>query len=268
MTDGLSDGPAQPQPCALRREHVLPTGQMHIVLRLGGEPLRLFNGGNDHSGRSVGDALVGGARDTFYVRDVSGPLCSVGAQLRPGAAQWLFGVPASALTGHHTSLADLWGASADDLRDTLLRLPPSQRLSAFEAALCARLPRGPIDNTVVDHALARFGRGAGIRQVVEECGRSHRAFIDDFRRVVGLSPKVYCRVLRFQRALGLLETRTMATHDVALESGYSDQAHFSRDFREFAGTTPGAYLGAAPRFRNHLPVAQRRSTAGQFRSRP
>src|SRR5262245_43885762 len=73
-----------------RREHVLPTGLMHLVFRLSDDPLRLFHGAEDRSGETIGDAIVGGARASFYVREFSRPLCSVGAQLRPGAAQALF----------------------------------------------------------------------------------------------------------------------------------------------------------------------------------
>ena len=68
------------------------TGQMHLVFRLSGEPLRLFDHDQDREGRVISTMLVGGARSGFYTRDVTAPLCSVGALLRPGAAEVLFGV--------------------------------------------------------------------------------------------------------------------------------------------------------------------------------
>src|SRR5258708_22570716 len=76
------------------RELVLPTGAMHVVFRLD-HPLHLFDGLEDRCGRTLDHAIVGGARAAFYVRDVSKPMRSVGAQLRPGAAEVLLGVPAS-----------------------------------------------------------------------------------------------------------------------------------------------------------------------------
>ena len=52
--------------CARRRENVIPTGQMHLVFRLSGEPLRLFDHDQDREGRVISTMLVGGARSGFY----------------------------------------------------------------------------------------------------------------------------------------------------------------------------------------------------------
>jgi AraC-like DNA-binding protein len=77
----------------------------------------------------------------------------------------------------------------------------------------------------------------------------------NFREAVGLTPKLYCRVLRFQRALRqLAEHPRIAWIDTALNAGYSDQAHFNRDFRELAGLTPGQYRALAPISANHVPL--------------
>ena len=79
-----SDPAASPASVAVDRERVLPTGAMHLVFRLSDHPLRLFNDINDPFGYRVGHTIVGGARAAFYVREISGPACSVGAQLHPG----------------------------------------------------------------------------------------------------------------------------------------------------------------------------------------
>jgi len=71
---------------------------------------------------------------------------------------------------------------------------------------------------------------------------SARRFIELFRRYVGVTPKLYCRIRRFQRALGELHRiKQMDWSAVALECGYYDQSHFIRDFRQFSGLTPSAY---------------------------
>jgi AraC-like DNA-binding protein len=82
-------------------------------------------------------------------------------------------------------------------------------------------------------------------------GRSHRSFVELFRRAVGLTPKRYCRVRRFQRALALPRGSLGA---LALAAGYSDQAHFTREFRALAGLTPGEYRRRAPERAHHVPV--------------
>jgi AraC-like DNA-binding protein len=244
---------------AARREHVLPTGRVHLVFRLSDNPLRLFDNDRDSSGRLVGEAVVGGARDSFYIREVSKPLCSVGAQLRPGAAQALFGVPATELAGRHTRLEDLWGWRVASMRDRLAELRLlDERLDMFEAMLASRLPRvrgiHPAVAQALEELVEQRGSFLSVHEVVKQSGYSHRTFISLFHRAVGLTPKLYCRVLRFQRALRGASLGTTSWLDIALAAGYSDQSHFNREFREFAGVTPTEYRQVAPRFPNHLPV--------------
>jgi AraC-like DNA-binding protein len=252
-----------------RREHVLPTGRMHLAIRLSDDPLRLFDDAGDHAGRLVSEAVVGGARDSFYIRDVSRPLCSVGAVLRPGAADALFGVPAHELAGQHTPLDALWGRPVASMRDRLAEIRSlDERLDAFEAVLASRLPRARGLHPAIAQALEQLliapavatdhteerGSSLAVRDVVKQSGYSHRTFLSLFHRAVGLTPKVYCRVLRFQRALRRVSAGTASWLDVALAAGYSDQAHFNREFRKFVGVTPTEYRQVAPRFPNHVPV--------------
>ena len=236
-----------------RREHVLPTGRMHLVIRLRQDPLRIFAGPQDRVGTVAGAALIGGARDTFYGRDVSGPQCSVGAQLRPGGAEALFGIPAEEFAGRHTNLDDVWGAAAGSMADRLAALPLEARLDALEAMLLARLPRVRAMHPAVAQALSEFTVRSDVGKVIAATGYSHRTMITLFRRSVGLAPKQYVRVLRFTRALNELRAGRGLV-EVAIDAGYSDQAHFSREFRGFAGTTPSDYRRIAPVAAHHLPV--------------
>jgi AraC-like DNA-binding protein len=251
-----SDQAASPWSVAGGRERVLPTGGMHLVFRLSDHPLRLFNDINDPIGYRVGHTIVGGARASFYVREISQPVSSVGAQLRPGAAELLFGVSAGELAGRHTPLQDLWGPSAVEARERLSEAGGLQRkLDVFEALLAARLPTVRGLHPAVAQALERFTTTADVRQAVKESGYSHRRFIALFQRGLGLTPKLYCRVLRFQEALEQVAAHTAASLvEVALDVGYSDQAHFNREFREFAGVSPGEYRELAPAFPHHVPI--------------
>ena len=239
---------------------------MHLVFRLGGDRLRLFRDAEDTTGRIVGDALVGGARASYYIRESSGALYSVGAQLRPGAAQALFGLPADELADHHTSLGDLWGQTAASIHDRLSETDCSEsRLDLLEAILAAKLPAVRGLHPAVAGALQQFSQMSSVQDVVRHSGYSHRTFISLFTRSVGLTPKRYCRVLRFRRALERSSAGPPALIDLAGAAGYSDQAHFTREFREFAGMTPSEYRRAAPRFAYHVAVG---SDGGQTGVRP
>ena len=241
-----------------RREHVIPTGRMHLVFRLSDNPLRLFVDDEDRQGQVVSTMVVGGARARFYTRDVSAPLCSVGALLRPGAAEVLFGVHADELSDRHTALEDLWSARASSMRDELLEArTPQERLDNFERVLAQSLPTVRGIHPAIAQALEQLETTSAVHDVVKRSGYSHRRFITLFSRAVGLTPKTYCRVVRFQRALYRAGATGQSLIEVAAAAGYSDQAHFHREFREFAGVTPTEHRQAVPVSPHHVPVEPR-----------
>ena len=72
------------------------------------------------------------------------------------------------------------------------------------------------------------------------CSRKHLAA--QFHEQIGVPPKTAARILRFDRAVGLLQQTDASGAEVALASGYFDQPHFIREFRQFAGVTPVDFL--------------------------
>ena len=227
------------------RERMLPAGAMHLAMRLSERPVRVFDSPAARDASVVAHAVVGGVRTAPYVRDISNPVRSLGALLRPGACG-LFGVSAGELAERHTALDDLWGTAACALRARLAEARTLElQLTLFESALAARLPRLRALHPAVAHALDQFHRAAEVAEVVRQTGYSHRHFLSLFRDAVGLTPKRYCGVRRFRRVLARLAAEPdLALSAAAVDEGYSDQAHLTREFRRFAGVTPGAYRRA------------------------
>jgi AraC-like DNA-binding protein len=139
---------------------------------------------------------------------------------------------------------------------------PRTTLDLFESIVAARLPRIRGLQPEIAEALGRFaigGGSGGVGRIVEDSGYSHRRFIALFRRAVGLTPKVFWRVRRFQRAIARLAAASdTSLAELALDEGYSDQSHFNREFREFTGLTPRQYREIAPASGNHVPMVPRR----------
>ncbi|ABC82253.1 helix-turn-helix transcriptional regulator [Anaeromyxobacter dehalogenans] len=237
------------------RERLLPTGAMHLAVRAAGAPVRVYDGPDDAAGKAVGLAVVGGARAAPYLRDRSPGARSVGAMLRPGAARLLFGAGAGELAGRHTALAVLWGdAPAAELSERLaLARDPARRLDLLEVLLAARLPRVTALHPAVAEALARLP-SEEVAAVVARTGHSHRHLVALFRDAVGLAPKAYARVLRFQRAAAALRGSPAPVAEIALACGYADQAHLGREFLALAGVPPARFRRLATPFPNHLPL--------------
>ncbi len=227
---------------------------MHLAFRLAGAPIRILRAGRLGS---VGWTVVSGARTEPYDKELRDPGPVVGVDLEPGMSEWLLGIPASELAGCHTPLDEIWGRLvADELRSRLAACPTLEdRLTLVEAVLQARLASRPCRPGTLDlvAAVRHLSSGGRVADAVRLSGLSHRHFLQRFQRAVGLPPKKFARVVRFQRALHALRDPSRGLAELAGASGYSDQAHLTRDFVEFAGLTPSAYLRVAPTSANHLP---------------
>ena len=241
----------------LDRERILPGLAMHLAFRLGGPAFQFSERLEDLAGETFGHAVVGGPRTRSYIKTLSAVGPSVGALLKPGAGELLFGVPNVVLANRHVPLDLLWGAAA--AKEAVERLNEAasveQRLMTLEAVLLARLPVLPVLHPVVAYGLRELPPCRRVADVVERTGYSHRRFIELFKRQVGLSPKRYCRMRRFQRAVAIIDrNRKTACTDVAMLAGYSDQPHFNREFRAIAGISPRTYQAGTLKRPGHLAV--------------
>jgi AraC-like DNA-binding protein len=212
---------------------VLPTGTMALVFAL------------DADGRARGG--VTGARSEFVALDTSRPFSAIGVHFRPGGGFPFFGVPAGELHNRSVALDTVWGGYAATVRDRLWEAEtPERRFRILERALLDRARDRLDPHPAVRHALDVFERSNGARpvsDVVQRIGMSPRWFEELFRSQVGLAPKVFCRLRRFNEALRRIEQLTdVDWADVALSCGYFDQAHFNHDFRAFSGLNPSTYL--------------------------
>ncbi|MDQ3334365.1 MAG: helix-turn-helix transcriptional regulator [Myxococcota bacterium] len=223
----IGDSHAAP---GFEREHMVATGAVHIAVRIAGPPVCIVGEG------ALGHAVVGGPRSQFYIRDVSAPSRTIGAQLVPGAAFAVLGVAAHELAEQHVSLDAIWGRAAAELLVRLQAATSEEALDIFEAALTERVTGGRVDPTIA-HAVRRLDAGASVACVVDEVGYSHRHFMAMFRERVGLAPKRYARVRRVLRAVEQARLgRSWSA--IAAATGFSDQSHLAREFRELTGVTP------------------------------
>ncbi len=239
------------------REHVLPTGHMHLVFRLSGPALRVFADEQGEQGQVLQGPVIGGARSGFYAKELGSSVISIGAQLRPGAAQRLFGVSAAELAERHTLLCDLWGARAHSVADQMQAASkPAQQLQMLEKLLLAQLRPMKGLHPAVANALS-LAHQSKVEEWVRTSQYSHRGFIALFKQATGLSPKRYARLMRFQKLLNHLRSAPdAALAELAFVAGYSDQAHMNREFREFAGVTPMQYRLQMPAASHHVALGK------------
>jgi AraC-like DNA-binding protein len=141
----------------------------------------------------------------------------------------------------------IWGSTASALRDRLREASTAdEKFAVLETAFLQRMNRRLELHAAVLYGLEQFGQAPHIHSVLEvarETGLSRRRFAQLFREQVGLTPKLYCRLRRFEEVLRQIPLRTPVDWaDVALAGGYYDQAHMANEFRHFSGISPSAYL--------------------------
>jgi len=242
------------QPHAMER--LMPDGSMGLVVNLDEDRIRIYDREDHTRFTQQSGAIAMGAHAEFFVIDTSQQRCVLGVQFRPGGAFPFLRMPADALQGEHVSIEDVWGAGARQLRERILELPtPLERCRTMEAELvaraCGRLELRP----EIDFAIGELERGESVSGVIQRTGYSAKRFTREFRCAVGLTPKVFGRVRRFQSTL-----RTIAMNDepdwteIALGCGYFDQAHFNHDFRAFSGISPSLYVAKKTPHLNYVPV--------------
>ena len=213
----------------------LPTGGVELHFPVGGRP------------RLIGP-LTGPKIEVIPARTTV-----VGMRFHPGAAPPLPAV-LDDLVDQHVGLTDLWGGLADRLVEAIARAGTPERALTFLQA----------------HLVREFRRAAGADPLVGEAVRAlmpwqpvnidglaaHLALSpSQLRRrclhAVGISPKVLQRTLRFQGFLALAQAGAVATGrrgadgmaGLAVDVGYADQAHLSRECLRLTGVTPRQLLG-------------------------
>jgi AraC-like DNA-binding protein len=236
-------GYAHTAPAPGRQREPLSTG---VVLTIGmGVPLGIADPREPERKASWFGSFVGGLDDRCAVIEQGGEMRGVQVDLSPLAARMVLRASMGALAREVVALDDLLGPDAHVLEERLVDARGwGERFDVVEAMLRRKLAAAEPPPPDVEWAwwrlLASHGR-LRVSDLTSELGCSRKHLAARFREHVGLPAKVYARMLRFRRATDLLSAG-QSIAETAAECGYYDQPHLDRDFREFAGTTPSAYL--------------------------
>ena len=227
---------------------LLPDGRFQLVISLAESPIRaLIDPTGDGGG--LASSLLIGIRSRFNIIDTAKLGSAMGVVFRPGGVHAFLGALTDAFHNKNASLDLIWGSMVQSLRDQLrMANDPAEKFRVLEVALLEHLNERLHLNTAVRYALQEFARTAEIprvRELAHEAGLSRRRFSQLFREQIGITPKLYCRLQRFQNTLKLIASgASVDWAQLALAAGYSDQAHLSHEFHDFSGISPSAYLAS------------------------
>lgn len=225
-------------PGAMPEGHkILPDGSLEFVFQLG-DPF--FERSQDGGWRLQSHGLLVGQMERRVDIKPSGVIHTVGVHFFPaGACAFIEGD----LSRFLNLIAPLGPAVGEDIGPILARLrrarSPERRVAVVEDFLRARQRPGDPAMAKASSQLAEGTDAVDIEALARQFKLSDRQFRRRFEAAVGLGPKRFARLIRFQRVFEeRREHDARAWSDVALDCGYYDQAHFNRDFRAFAGVKP------------------------------
>jgi AraC-like DNA-binding protein len=222
-----------------RRE--LPSDEAPLIINFGA-PFRLFAPGESRREGAL-TSFVTGAYDTYQLVESFGATSGVQVNFTLLGIRLIVGRPIQDMKNGAFAPEDIFGAFARELTGRLYDAPSWEvRVTILDRALSSRLREArdvpPAVRRAWHRLVATSGRSS-IASIVQEVGWSQRHFIATFRHEIGISPKVFARILRFSQVVRDLEVGRTDLASAALGAGYCDQSHLNRDARAFAGVTPG-----------------------------
>jgi AraC-like DNA-binding protein len=244
-------------------DRFLPDGNTEIIIDLTEHPQHIYDNGTLREIQTCRYAWVSGVRtQPITIPSGNGSRMLIVA-FRKGRAFPFYPSPISDITDTVVEADLIFGRNFHELREQLLAATSIERMFELVEGFLLR----QAGNTLyvgdaakcVEYAVSSILHKPTLRrlhQLSEEIGYSHKHFIELFRHQVGVSPKQYLKIMRFQKAICAIENNeSIPWSHIALESGFYDQAHFIHDFKHFSGFTPNEYMKRKVSTLNYIPVA-------------
>jgi AraC-like DNA-binding protein len=194
-------------------------------------------------GKQLPPSFLFGQATSHAELNLSGSLSVIGIYFYPNAIKSVFGINSEELTNSCVDIHLLEGAQ---------QFCRMERLSAANSFACkieiistyllSQIARNNHEDNVMQYALSQIVLSKGtvsLKELQENIRLSERSFERKFKQYIGISPKLFSRISRFQACLQQLRNNGFhKLSDIAFDNSYSDQSHFIRSFKEFAGFSP------------------------------
>ncbi|HKR58637.1 MAG TPA: helix-turn-helix domain-containing protein [Pyrinomonadaceae bacterium] len=223
-------------------EPILPDGCVELILN-SGEPFHQIS----ESGEQVKQPahFVVGQMTRPVLIAPAGSVELIGIRFNPGGTMPFLQQPLHELTNRIVELGSLNRALESELRCALTNASSSsERINRLQSCLIRRAQRFTGDQGFLNLTAnaVRFHGRIRIDELADSAGVSGRQLERRFLAEIGIGPKMFCRILRFQQVFRAVEEDGAGWAAVAADCGYYDQAHLIRDFQEFAQQTPAVLL--------------------------
>lgn len=220
-------------------QRVTPDGCVELNFNLGAPLLRT----TATASQRLEGAYVACRHERPYFVQRTGSTHVISVRFHPWGVPRRPGMAVHELADAALDAADVFGSEVRSVEEELLNtVDRSVALGRVTEFLLRTLPAYTTDALVVDAARRLSGTQEthALRKLEHRYGLSARRLQQRFQEHLGMAPKAFLRLMRFQRALRGLHQGASCL-DVAFDQGYSDQSHLVREFKAFAGLPPFRY---------------------------
>jgi AraC-like DNA-binding protein len=200
---------------------------------------------NDSAREVRGSHLVG-----FRVKPVvvaqKGPIRVFGIRCKPEGIAAILPFALGEASHAVVPLDELWGSSTRELEEALRESTSDMGMITVVESYLRQVIKRRKERPLETHLFSTIRNSGGtisIGQLAAESGSGYKRIERSFSRVLGVPPKFYARVVRYQRAAESLLREPEG--ESWIDAGFSDQAHFIREFSGFTGFSPVRFLSGA-----------------------
>lgn len=240
------------------RERFLPDCTTNLVIDLKDKPKFIYDNDTNEKIQRCESAWFSGMHTKYLTISSGDDSEMMVITFKPGFCYPFIG---EALINHLNTVVpaeDVFGTSILSLRNELRTVSQSEKkIELAENWLNSIRSEASFSEEVIQTLVAEIREASGLvdlNSIAKRSGYSQKQFIHLFKKYIGLTPKQFHRIVRFNEILNAIHTKSDVDWiRIAVGCGYYDQAHFIKDFHEFSGLNPAKYLTDQGEWAHYIP---------------
>jgi AraC-like DNA-binding protein len=225
----------------IHSQKIIPDGFTEIIFHYG-EPYRI---NLDNEWKSQSTCLLAGQISNYFFLENTGVSGVLGVKFKPAALTHLFRLNMHLFTNKVVDLYSVPGINIGSLeKDLKETIDHDSKIALLDNYFTQLIQQTSFTNTPVDAVIELIFQQHGMVTVAElskVATVGERQLENLFKKWVGLSPKLFARIIRFSYIFELVQQNNQSWSGLAYEAAFYDQSHFIRNFNSFTGENPASY---------------------------
>jgi AraC-like DNA-binding protein len=227
-----------------KKERLIPGGRIEMMFNFA-DPLRWLISKQDSQGTVMQNIFLMGPRDRVYYAYGAGTIDMAGIRFKPGGLAAFTGVPVLTILNQVVPAEYIFGTAVNDWQALLYKMETDEdKINLLDRLLIKAVRNYDPDLQMVKNVVETIRINddpTRIQSICDKTGWSYKKLERAFQKNAGYTPKYYCKIVRFNKALRLMANNLQSLTEVCYDCHYFDQSHFIKDFHQFAGTTPSSF---------------------------